>query len=84
MNDNKPDETPPARLSAAGHIALIVLVVFLVLAGWYGLHAWGQLQGVGISPLGWIFMAAGAVFTLALGAGLMALLFYSSRKNFDR
>ena len=84
MNDNRPDEVPSAQLGVGGWIALVVLVVFLVVAGWYGLHAWGQLDGVGISTLGWIFMGAGVFFTLLLGGGLMALLFYSSRKNFDR
>jgi len=30
------------------------------------------------------FLICGIVVTFAVGAGLMALVFYSSRKNFDR
>jgi hypothetical protein len=32
---------------------------------------------------GWVFMIMGAVVTLLVGAGLMALVFYSSRKGRD-
>lgn len=72
-----------SRLGAAGWIAIVVLAGFLVVAGWYAVHVWTALSGVPMSPLGWFFMILGAVVTFALGAGLMALLFYSSRKGKD-
>jgi len=34
--------------------------------------------------VGWFFLVLGIVFTIALGAGLMALVFYSSRHDYDR
>jgi len=34
--------------------------------------------------MGWFFIVIGILFTLGLGGGLMALVFYSSRKDFDR
>jgi hypothetical protein len=42
------------------------------------------LDGVQISLAGWIFMGLGIVFTLLVGGGLMALVFYSSRNDYDR
>ena len=44
---------------------------------------WGQLGDVEISTGGWVAMALGALVTLALGIGLMALVFISSRRGYD-
>ncbi len=79
-----PGDSERRRLGPAGWIALVVLFGFLAWAAWYGLHAWNRLAGVQISPAGWIFMALGALFTLAVGGGLMALVFYSSRHHYDQ
>jgi hypothetical protein len=83
-----PQERPPEpqgsrRLGIAGWIAIAVLAGFLVGALLYAMHAWDALGGVAIPPLGWFFMVLGAVFTFAVGAGLMALVFYSSREGKD-
>jgi len=72
------------RLGPAGWFAIAVMTGFLLWATWYALHAWNALEGVEVSTAGWIFIAAGVVFTLALGGGLMALVFYSSREGMDR
>jgi hypothetical protein len=32
---------------------------------------------------GWLMMGLGIIFTLLVGCGLMALVFYSSRADFD-
>lgn len=71
------------RLGPAGWIALLVLAGFLAGALFYAVHAWNALAGVPIPPLGWFFMVLGALLTLAVGGGLMALLFYSSREGKD-
>ncbi|HEY5046790.1 MAG TPA: hypothetical protein VII49_02065 [Rhizomicrobium sp.] len=72
-----------APLGPAGWIALMALFGFLVWAIWYAVHAWGLLAGVGMSVVGWLFLVLSVVFTIGVGAGLMALLFYSSRKGRD-
>jgi len=79
------DAPPPApkKLGPAGWIAIAVLAGFLAWAVWYAVHAWNALAGVGISTAGWVMMGFGIVFTIAVGAGLMALVFYSSRKGKD-
>lgn len=71
-------------LGVAGWIALAVLVGFLAVAAWYAVHAWTALSGVAITPAGWFFLILGVLVTLALGAGLMALVFYSSRHDYDQ
>jgi hypothetical protein len=68
----------------AGAIAVIILLGFLGWAGWYGVHAWGTMGDVRLSTAGWVFLCMAVVFTSGLGAGLMALVFYSSRHDMDR
>ena len=70
-------------ISAFGIAAIAILLGLLGWAVWYGVMSWNALAGVRISPLGWIFMVLGAVVTFIVGAGLMALVFYSSRHDRD-
>jgi hypothetical protein len=72
------------RLSGLGMLAIAVLMALLLWSGWYAVTAWNAMSGVKISLLGWIFMSLGAVVTFLVGAGLMALVFYSSRHGMDR
>jgi hypothetical protein len=82
-----PEKTPQSsgnsRLGTAGWIAILALAGFLVAAIAYSIYTWNEISGVSISAIGWLFMCLGVVLTLAVGAGLMALLFYSSRKGRD-
>jgi hypothetical protein len=73
-----------SRLGSGGWFAIVVLVGFLIAALAYTVRAWTALDGVQISVAGWIFMGLGAVFTVLVGGGLMALVFYSSRHDYDR
>jgi hypothetical protein len=81
---NEAPESANNRLGVAGWIAIIVLLGFLVAAIVYAVHAWDAMSGVGISPMGWVFMGLGVFFTIAVGGGLMALVFYSSRHDYDQ
>jgi len=82
MSNDRQDSEP--RLTGGGWLAIIVLSAFLGWAIWYVVHAWDALAGVGITTAGWVMLVLGVVVTLIVGGGLMALLFYSSRKNYDR
>lgn len=79
-------ETPSEnnRLSGAGWIAIAVLLVLLAAAIWYAAQIWLSMSGVHMSAWGWTFLVLGVVVTTGLGAGLMALVFYSSRHNLDQ
>ena len=79
-----PSDTTSKRLGPGGWFAIIVLLGFLIGAIAYALHAWNAMSGVAVSPLGWLFMCLGVFFTLAVGGGLMALVFYSSRHDYDQ
>jgi hypothetical protein len=73
---------PP--LSAAGWIALAILLGFFCASLWYAVKVWSAMSGVVMSGFGWTFLGLGIVVTIGLGAGLMALVFYSSRHDMDR
>jgi len=62
-----------------------IAVLLLLLAG-AGVFAWVGLFDSHDTPLGvhgWTAMVLGIVFTLVVGIGLMALMFYSSRHGYD-
>jgi membrane protein DedA with SNARE-associated domain len=44
---------------------------------------WTLGNGTDVPTSGYAAMALGVIFSLAVGFGLMALLFYSSRKGYD-
>ena len=48
-----------------------------------GIMAWQSAGDAQISLMGWLALAGGVVFTVLLGVGLMALVFYSSRHGHD-
>ena len=50
---------------------------FVIAALWIGI---GDSD---ISTAGWLAMGLGVIVTLALGIGLMALVFISSRRGYD-
>lgn len=57
--------------------AVVLVIGFFIAAQWTGI---GDSE---ISGAGWLAMGLGIVITLALGIGLMALVFISSRRDYD-
>ena len=83
-NPEKPDPDPTqGRIGPAGWVAIVVLLGFLAGTMVYAAYAWNSLSDVSMPAMGWFFMIMGVVMTLIVGAGLMALVFYSSRKGRD-
>jgi len=65
-------------------IALVILVGVLLLAIVFMVVGWNTPEGgQPMSVGGWIAMILGIVATLALGIGLMTLMFYSNRSGRD-
>jgi hypothetical protein len=58
-------------------IAVVAAVVVVVA------NLWTSVGATQISAAGWLAMAFGILVTLALGIGLMALVFLSSRGGYD-
>jgi hypothetical protein len=82
--ETPPDNNSKTPLSVAGWVALVVLLGFFFVSLWYAVRVWSAMAGVHISGFGWTFLVLGIVVTIALGAGLMALVFYSARHDMDR
>jgi membrane associated rhomboid family serine protease len=73
-----------AKLSTLGTIALIVpLLAILAAAGWFAVSAFVSLGGPPMPLIGYVAMVGGVIVSLAVGCGLMALLFYSNRHGYD-
>ena len=58
--------------------AAVVLIIGIVIAA-----EWTGIGDSDISGAGWLAMGLGVIVTLALGVGLMALVFISNRRGYD-
>jgi len=65
------------RIAVALAVALVVAVIAAIAGLWNGI---GDSE---ISVSGWLAMGLGIIVTLALGIGLMSLVFISSRRGYD-
>ena len=59
------------------------LVCLLVAAAAIALFQWFKFDEVQMSGHGYVAMGLGVGFSLLLGVGLMALVFYSNRHGYD-
>lgn len=62
---------------------LVVLLGLLLASSAVGFWVWQELGDVEISRHGWIALGLGAAATFLVGAGLMALVFFSHRRGYD-
>src|ERR1700675_3078161 len=76
-------KTATARMGVGLWIVLIVLLLLLVATGVVVYLGWTLGNGTDVPTSGYAAMAFGVVISLAVGFGLMALIFYSSRKGYD-
>lgn len=75
--------TQPKRGNAIGAWILVaVLLLLLALAAYILVSGWSAAGDASteISTAGWVAMGFGILATLALGIGLMTLIFYSNRR----
>jgi len=64
-------------------LLVIALLALLALALWFAVSAWIHLAGDEIPLYGYLAIAGGVLFSLLVGGGLMALVFYSNRHGYD-
>jgi len=64
-------------------LVAVPLLAILAAAFWYAASAWLSLSGPPMPTTGYVALALGVIFSLLVGFGLMALLFYSSRHGYD-
>jgi hypothetical protein len=93
MDKSNAAESDPTRSNMAktgsklGTVAVVAIAapLFAILgaAMWFAARAWLSLAGPPMPPAGYVAMTLGIVFSVVVGCGLMALLFYSSRHGYD-
>jgi Zn-dependent protease with chaperone function len=82
----QPNMTPIAKRHIRAWLLYAILGVLLALGLYFMVAGWSVSDDAGGAPIttnGYIAMGVGIVFTLALGIGLMTLMFYSNRKGHD-
>jgi hypothetical protein len=64
-------------IAAGGALLLVAVVIVIAIVNWSG------IGDAGIDLNGWIALGLGVLATLALGIGLMSLVFISNRRGYD-
>ena len=64
-------------------LVIILLLAILARAVFVGHYGWVSAGDVAMPAWGWLMLGLRIFFTLLVGFGLMALVFYSSRAGFD-
>jgi hypothetical protein len=80
--DGQPESPAPGDGKIARWLVIAVLCAFLVGAGALGYLGWFSTT-TEVPASGYVALVLGVVFSLVVGIGLMALVFYSSRKGYD-
>jgi hypothetical protein len=62
---------------------IVPLIALLAVAAWFAIYSWNAIEGPSIPTGGYVAMALGIIFSIVVGCGLMALVFYSSRRGYD-
>jgi hypothetical protein len=79
----EPDVPVSARLGVGSWTILIVLFLLLAVTFVVVYLGWTLGNGTDVPASGYVAMALGVIVSLAVGFGLMALIFYSSRNGYD-
>ncbi|MGH6679211.1 MAG: hypothetical protein ACREDL_09850, partial [Bradyrhizobium sp.] len=86
MNDSgskdRSDIVPPNPHRNSLGVVIAVLSAFLVAVAVVGYLVWST-SDTSMPTSGYLAMILGVIFSLIVGVGLMALIFYSNRKGYD-
>jgi len=79
------DKTRALPYMTAMRKVIVFTPLFALLAGaiWFAGSSWVHLARAVIPVYGWFAIVGGALFSLLVGGGLMALVFYSHRHGYD-
>jgi heme/copper-type cytochrome/quinol oxidase subunit 2 len=64
-------------------LVIAALMALLVAAVWYAYGLWNALESADMPTWMYVAMGGGIIFSLIIGCGLMALVFYSNRQGSD-
>ena len=74
---------PRKRLGRGGWLTAAILGGLFGVAVWFAFRGWTSVPNE-VNAGGYAIMAIGLVFLALLGGGLMALMFWSHKKGYDR
>ena len=77
------EECGMKRLGTGQIVLLFSLFGILGLTVSWAVYVWNQSSGSPMDKHGWIALGLGTFFSLLIGCGLMALMFFSSRSGHD-
>jgi hypothetical protein len=77
------EEPPMKRLGIGQSLLLGSLIAMLAMALGWAAYVWNESSGTPMDKHGWIALGLGTLFSLLIGCGLMALMFFSSRSGHD-
>jgi hypothetical protein len=75
--------TKGGSLSGGQFVLLGALVAILIITIVWATTVWTSSNNIPMSKHGWIALGLGTFFSLVIGCGLMALMFFSSRSGHD-
>jgi len=80
-----PPPEPAKRGSLGGgqFVLLAALAAILIMTIVWATMVWTSSNDVPMSKHGWIALGIGTAFSIVIGCGLMALMFFSSRSGYD-
>lgn len=64
-------------------ILVVALFALLGVSLYFAYDVWASIETGDVPPVIWAALAGGVFFSLLIGGGLMALVFYSNRKGYD-
>jgi Zn-dependent protease with chaperone function len=71
------------RLGMGQVVILAALIVILIVTAVWATSVWNAAGDTAMDKHGWIALGLGTFFSLLIGCGLMALMFFSSRSGHD-
>ena len=95
FTDTRSGKKPPADSALAAEFGspymhgmqkaavILPLLAFLGASVWFAYYVWASDTGPAMPASGYVAMALGVLFSLVVGIGLMALVFYSHRHGYD-
>jgi hypothetical protein len=78
-----PGVSAAARMGVGSWTVVIVLMSLLAVTVVVAYAGWTSAKDTDVPASGYVAMAIGVILSLAVGVGLMALVFYSDRKGYD-
>ena len=73
----------PNGMGRGSYAIIAILLVLLISTAVLAAMGWSSASGTEVPAAGYVAMALGVVFSVLVGVGLMALVFYSSRAGYD-